>query len=357
MGGERTLAESWAAAGAPAFLAAARDMDRSFALYGVDAAGGDVFRLPLPARAHAGAAHPQAPLAVVFARRPGTFGLVIDCARAREVARLETPAERHFMGHGCFSSDGELLLTAENGYGDRQGRIGLWARDKGWRRVGEYPSHGIGPHDILPLPGGGYVIANGGIATHPAREREKLNLATMRPNLAYVDAAGRLEEVVELDPALHQASIRHLALRNDGLVAFAMQHEGDAAEACPLLGLHRRGEAPRLLAAEEPLQRGLCGYVGAVAFGADGARVAITSPVGGVVHVHALSGGPVEVLSRPDICGLGLAGGRLMATDGLGGIARLDGPAPGLIAAWDRNWDNHIIPLPRGRAPAGIPLP
>lgn len=341
----------WAAAGAPVFLAAARDMDRSFALYGVDATGADAFRLPLPARAHAGAAHPQAPLAVVFARRPGTFALVVDCAEGRALARLETPEGRHFMGHGCFSHDGALLMTAENGYDDGRGRIGLWSR-QGWRRQGEFLSHGIGPHDILPLPGGGHVIANGGIATHPARGPAKLNLATMRPNLAYVDAEGRLEELVELAPDMHRASIRHLAVRGDGLVAFAMQFEGDAAEARPLLGLHRRGGPVRLLAAEDEVgRRSLAGYVGAVAFDAGGARVAITSPVGGVVQIFDVASGRlVEAATRPDICGLGLAGGRLVATDGLGGIARLDGPAPGLIGARARAWDNHVIPVDPGKS-------
>lgn len=331
---------AWAAAGAPAFLAAARDLDRSFALYGVDAAGRDAFRLPLPDRAHAGAARPDRAEAVIFARRPGTFALALDCITGREIARMATPAGRHFMGHGCFAADG-TLLTAENGYADGPGRIGLW-RD--WQRVGEWRSHGIGPHDILPH-GAGYVIANGGIATHPASGREKLNLATMRPNLAYVDAEGRLEELVELPWDMHLASIRHLAVQ-DGLVAFAMQYEGDAAEARPLLGLHRRGEQVRLLQAEEVTQRGLCGYVGAVAFSADGAQVAITSPVGGVAHLYDVETGQLAAaLARPDICGLARAGGRLVATDGLGGLAHLDGPAPGLFAARDRAWDNHVIAL------------
>ena len=328
------------------FLAAARDRDRSFALYGVDREGEDVFRLPLPDRAHAGAADPGQGLAVVFARRPGTFGLILDCGTGRELARLETPPGRHFMGHGCFSPDGALLLTAENGYDDQQGRIGLWARDDGWRRMGEFPSHGIGPHDILPRPEVGYVIANGGIATHPAMGREKLNLDTMRPSLAYVEADGRLEDLVELAPEMHQASIRHLAIRGDGLVAFAMQFEGDAAEARPLLGLHRRGCPVRLLAGDDVAQRSLGGYVGAVAFSGDGTRVAISSPVGGVVQIFDVAGGAlVDAVARADICGLALAGGRLIATDGLGGIARLDGPAPGLFAARDRAWDNHVIPL------------
>lgn len=337
---------SWADAGAPAFLAAARDPDRSFALYGVGADGSDVFRIPLPARAHAGAAHPARPVAVVFARRPGTYGLALDCMTGQTLARLETPPGRHFMGHGCFSHDGSLLMTAENGYDDGNGRIGLWSAT-GWERVGEFPSHGIGPHDIQPLPGGmDYVIANGGIMTHPDHGRDKLNLDTMRPNLAYVGGDGRLLERVELDPALHRASIRHLSVRGDGLVAFAMQFEGDTAEAPPLLGLHRRGGEARLLTAGEALQPGLGGYVGAVAFSRDGRRVAVSSPVGGQVHVYdSEDGSLIAAVARADVCGLGLAGDALIATDGMGGVLRLDPGTTPVIAARNRNWDNHVISL------------
>ena len=55
---------------------------------------------------------------MAFARRPGTFALVIDCAEGREVARLHTPEGRHFYGHGAFTPDGGLLFTTENAIED-----------------------------------------------------------------------------------------------------------------------------------------------------------------------------------------------------------------------------------------------
>lgn len=337
----------WADAGAPAFLAAARDPDMSYALYGVDAGGADVFRIPLPARAHAGAAHPSRPIAVAFARRPGTYAVALDCVSGQPLARLETPAGRHFMGHGCFSHDGALLMTAENGYDTGAGRIGLWNWRDGWRRVGELASHGIGPHDIQRLPGSeNYVIANGGIMTHPTQGRDKLNLDTMRPNLSYIGPKGELLDQVELAPALHRNSIRHLSVRGDGLVAFAMQYEGDIADAPPLLGLHALGQgAPRLLHAGDA-QPGMAGYAGAVAFSRNGARVAISSPMGGHVHLYDSRDGTfLQAIPRADVCGLGLAGDTLVATDGLGGILALEGGESRALAIHTRNWDNHIISL------------
>ena len=53
------------------------------------------------------------------------------------------------------------------------------------------PSGGIGPHEILRLPGARLLaIANGGIHTRPDTGREKLNLDTMRPNLTLMDEDG-----------------------------------------------------------------------------------------------------------------------------------------------------------------------
>ena len=78
----------WAAAGSPDYLAAAALPAGGYCLVGITAAGGECFRLPLPDRGHAAAAHPERPEAVAFARRPGTFALVIDCAEGREIARL-----------------------------------------------------------------------------------------------------------------------------------------------------------------------------------------------------------------------------------------------------------------------------
>ena len=52
---------SWADAGDPAYLAAARAPSGGHALFGLGAEGQDIFRIPLPDRGHAAAAHPSAP--------------------------------------------------------------------------------------------------------------------------------------------------------------------------------------------------------------------------------------------------------------------------------------------------------
>ena len=55
----------------------------------------------------------------------------------------------------------------------------------------------FGPHEIRLLPQGDtLVVANGGIETHPDSGRSKLNLPTMRPNLAYITIDGALKDRV-----------------------------------------------------------------------------------------------------------------------------------------------------------------
>ncbi len=335
----------WADAGSPDWLAAARDADGSFALYGMTLAGEERFRIRLPARGHAAAAHPTAPEAIAFARRPGRFALVLDCVSGRVLHRLDAPQGRHFYGHGCFSADGATLFTTENRIEDGAGRIGLWSRDRDYTRIGEIASGGIGPHDILRLPDSDVlVVANGGIRTDPDRGRDKLNLDTMRPNLGYLTAEGEVLEHIELAPDLHRNSIRHLVAGADGTVAFAMQWQGDPLDPVPLLGLHRRGSVPVLAAAPEPEQRTMQGYAGSVALDPATGRVAVSSPRGGRVHVFDADGDFLTVHRRADICGLGAAPGGFIATDGLGGISTI-GAELTPRKAWPRAWDNHLIRL------------
>lgn len=330
---------SWADAGSPAYLAAAKEADGGYALFGLSRDGTDIFRIPLPGRGHAATAHPDAPEAVAFARRPGTFALVIDCVSGRVAHRLESPDGHHFYGHGAFVAGGEILCTTENHIESGEGRIGFWSRRDGYRRMGEISSGGIGPHEILALPGDQLVVANGGILTHPDHGREKLNLDTMRPNLAYAGMDG-VSDLIDLGAELRQASIRHLA--TDGtLVAFAMQWQGDLPDPAPLLGLHRRGGSPILCSADLTEQLAMDGYAGSVAMSAG--VVGITSPRGGRVHLFGMDGAFRGAVMRPDVCGLAPRGTALMATDGMGGVLALDGDRVAPLTLAGRHWDNHLV--------------
>ncbi|GAW34155.1 hypothetical protein RA2_01200 [Roseovarius sp. A-2] len=335
----------WAAAGNPAYLAAARDASGGFALHGLNAGGQSLFAIPLPARGHAGAGHPIRAEAVAFARRPGSFALVIDCVTGQVRHRLSPPEGRQFNGHGCYARKGARLYTAEQESETSAGRIGVWDAGKGYRRIGDFPSGGIGPHEIRLMPDGQTLaVANGGIATDPT-DRRKLNIGTMRPNLSYLDIAGPILEQIELNPDLRKNSIRHLALRADGLLAFAMQWEGAEGAAPPLLGLHRRGTDPVLPEAPLAAEFAMQGYAGSVAFSGDGAQVAITSPRGGRLHCFSPDGGFLGAFSRADVCGLAPRADGFLLSDGLGGLLALAGLTPRALAQHHLAWDNHIVSL------------
>jgi hypothetical protein len=334
---------TWADAGSPDFLAAARAPNGGFVLCGLTMRGRETFRIPLPARGHAGAGHPIRPEAVTFARRPGTFALVIDCVHGRVLRSLAVPDGSHFSGHGAFSADGETLFTGEIDDVTGAGWIGKWARADDYRRVGRFSSGGIGPHEILRLADGGLVVANGGIVTALDDERTKLNLGTMRPNLSYLATDGTLADQVELIPELHRNSIRHLAAHPDGTVAFAMQWEGDGAVHPPLLGLHRRGRDPILCEAPDALSPRMKNYAGSVAFEDGGRRVAITCPKGGVVALFDHDGRFIDMPERADVCGIGAASGGFTLTDGFGGMMQLKSAGLTPLASFDLSWDNHLI--------------
>ncbi len=331
---------SWADAGSPAYLAAGKLGEDSFVLHGISAAGHSLFQIDLPARGHAAAAHPQRPEAVAFARRPGTFALVLNCVTGLVSHRLTPPEGRQFNGHGAFSPDGSVLMTSEVIAEGSAGRVGLWDAAS-YTRIGEWSSGGTGPHDIKRLADGRLVIANGGIRTDPG-DRTKLNIDTMRPNLTLLSATGEILDQAELDAELRQNSIRHLALSGDD-IAFAMQWEGDEAEPVPQLGLWRPGAAPRLCPPADADAFAMQGYAGSIAAAAG--QIAITSPVGGVLMVFSDQGAPLATLRRADVCGVARAEAGFLATDGQGAVWSCSTAGLQPLSHQATAWDNHLIAL------------
>ena len=331
----------WADAGSPAYLSAAARPDGGYVLCGISAAREVLFQIPLPGRGHAAAAHPERPEAVAFARRPGTFAIVLDCAEGTPKATLSAPAGRHFYGHGAFSRDGAWLYTTENDYDAGRGRIGVWDAAHGYQRVAEFDSGGIGPHDIRRLPGGDtLVVANGGIDTHPETGRTKLNIPTMAPNLSYI-ADGRVVETAAPPAEWHKNSIRHLAVSEAGQVAFGMQWQGDGASPA-LIGFHRRDEAVLLASAPAEELRKMDGYVGSIAFSGTRNEVVATSPRGGVVQVYDARDGGFRVgIALPDASGVAPCASGVLLSSGTGRLVRLAGGSADALT--DLRWDNHLI--------------
>ena len=331
---------TWADAGNPAYLAAAKLPDESYALHGLSTAGTTLFTLPLPARGHAACAHPTRAQAVAFARRPGTYALVLDAVTGTIAHRLTPPDGRQFNGHGAFSANGSVLFTSEQVADGSAGRLGLWDTVN-YIRIGDVSTGGIGPHDVRLLPGGGLVVANGGIETD-ATDRTKLNIPAMQPSLAYLSENGVIDNIITLDQTLHQNSIRHLALF-DGGVAFAMQWEGDPAETPPLLGLHRTDSRPQLYALPDTDAPAMKNYAGSIAV--SGNTVALTSAHGGVVARFALDGTPLPLITRADASGVAPHADGFLLSDGQGAVSLLSVNGLQPLTTEALSWDNHLIAL------------
>ncbi len=258
----------------------------------------------------------------------------------QDLARLTAPAGRHFYGHGAFSAGGDLLFTTENDYANARGLIGVWDARNRYRRLTEFPSGGIGPHDIKRIPGADVlVVANGGIETHPETGRTKLNLPTMRANLTYLGLDGTPHARMDLAPEHQRNSIRHLAVAPNGSVAFAMQWQGDLTADLPLLGLHRDPDAkPQLFASASV--RLMQGYLGSVALDPSGTQIATTSPRSGLLQIVDTHGRSQDT-PIADVCGVAPAPGGFIVTAGTGLVRPPQAPD----IAHDLSWDNHLIAL------------
>ena len=335
------------------YLSARADASGGYRVSGFLADGAKFFDLPLPGRGHAFAVRPGARAAVHFARRPGCFALVVDLARRAVLRTMETPADRHFYGHGTFSQDGRLLYASENDFDGERGVIGVYDAEDDYRRVGEMPSHGIGPHEIaLFSDGETIVVANGGIATHPDLPRVKLNLPTMAPSLCHIDRQnGTLLRELRLDPALHRLSIRHLAVGPADAVAVAMQYEGPAQDLVPLVAIQRNGGALRLLQGPRAVLRAMKNYCGSICFDAGGRTIAVSAPRGGLVTFWDVDAGRhLSSAQVSDGCGVapGTRPGEFLASSGRGGMVVIDARSgatrplavDGLESAL---WDNHLV--------------
>ena len=333
------------------YLGARADAAGGYRASGFRAGGATVFDLPLPARGHSFAIRPGRHEAVVFARRPGRFALAIDTVRGTTVHRFASPADRHFYGHGVFSPDGRLIYASENDFDGERGVIGIYDAETGYARIGEFPSHGIGPHDIRLLSDGRTLaVANGGILTRPDLPRVKLNLPTMRPSLCLVDRCdGGLVREHRLAPRLNRLSIRHLAVGEGDTVAVAMQYEGPTGDLVPLAALYRDGDL-RPLAASPGIWRAMKRYSGGACFDESGRVIAVSAPRGNLVAFwDSRSGAYLSTARLTDGCGLapGARPGTFIASGGTGDVAAIDvrsGAVTPLAIAISEGarWDNHL---------------
>lgn len=338
---------------APLFATACKRANGSYALAILDDAGQILAEVGLPDRGHGMAVSPDGRKIMAFARRPGTFAMLIDPYDSKEPLVIASEPGRHFYGHGCFSADGRLVYAVENDYERVRGVLGVYdVRGTGAQRIGEIETGGIGPHDLLLMPDSKtMVIANGGIQTDPGQPREKLNIESMDPSVAYLDLnSGDVLAQHRLSRDLHKLSLRHMALDGKGQVWVGGQFEGDLQQMPPLVARMTQDTGPVLTEIPDQLASGLQSYIGSVVANRSGDVVATSAPRGGQVMFWSASTG--ELLgAKAVIDGCGLApidGSAFLISDGLGGLRYLEEPeaVPDVLAQVPgMSFDNHMFAL------------
>jgi hypothetical protein len=183
-------------------------------------------QLRVPTRPHGLLAEPDGGLLAV-ALRPGRWLLRLapDGRLRQRIDIADEPLPRRFGGHVVASADGSRLYTTETDSHGGRGRIGV--RDaRTLKKLDDWDSHGVEPHQLLLDREGHVVLANGGIWRD--RDDRKIALDRMEASLVRLHGASGapLGQWRLADPRL---SVRHLAWAHDGLLGVALQAEHDDA--------------------------------------------------------------------------------------------------------------------------------
>lgn len=299
------------------FASAGTLSDGRFAAVIFDEFGNTLKTIALPNRGHDVVCDSQREKGVVFARRPGNFACAFFIKHHHEPIFFLASEGRHFYGHGTFSPDGRLLYATENNFEDASGVIGIYDATDQFKRIGEYSSYGVGPHEMLLMPDQKtLIIANGGIETHPDFGRKKLNIATMQPSIAFVDMkTGDLMERHIMAEAQRKLSIRHMDVHAKGQVIFGCQNVGANSPDVSMLGHVSLGEEAQLMTLGLEVNHMLGGYIGSVACSEAGSEMMATAPKNNVaIILDSRNGNVLKSFKAPNICGATNGNGHFSAT-------------------------------------------
>lgn len=290
--------------------------DNDFGVVGIDADRQIVWQTTMPERVHDIVVQPvlsdqdstmknhSSRDVVVMGRRPSEKFWVLDTATGQVKFAINAANNRHFYGHACYSLDGELLYVTENDTISLDGKIGIYDAYDNYKKIAEYNSHGIGPHELIMHPDSEtLVIANGGIKTEQA-SREELNLDSMRPSLVYLNrhTGALLEQIM---PEHNQMSVRHLAMHDDGTVMIGIQFQGEKHINVPLVLTHKRGDTDfkTLIMPNNQWQR-FHQYIASVAVDSARNLLCVTTPIGGCAAIYDLNTRTlINDVSLPDCAG------------------------------------------------------
>jgi len=341
-----------------AYVAAAKSRLGECSVHCLNQFGETVSETHLNSRGHSFAQNNNGHIAVI-ARRPGEYCLILDSS-GQKVCEFQAQDNRHFYGHGVFDTNGEYLYLTENDYSNTRGVVGVYKVNDAYKRVAEFESYGVGPHEILlNVAGSQLIIANGGIETHPDTGRKKLNLETMRPSLVFIDiASGDLIKEFDFPPALHGNSIRHMSINSVGDIFLALQNQNVEGEKVLLAMVQSKYESIEKIELPLELETKLTSYIGDVALDLSHEFLAASAPYGNVLLIKKLRSDCVVELNIEDVCAISATNDayQFVVSSGLGEIYLVEiqeDSSENIIAnivlladyKGERQWDNHILTI------------
>lgn len=243
------------------------------------ASGSRVSSIYLGFRAHGFAQ--QGNHLVVFPRRPGNRFAIIDLDSFEILGVVTAPKDRHFYGHGAFTADGRTFLATENNLASLGGSIGVYELDRSARRVGEIDLPLAGPHEIVRAgPSDRFLIALGGLQTHPDYRRAAFNLPTFRSQVISLNFESRTFDAFDFWSGTEGVSLRHLAMDDKGRIYVGGQKKDMARARTAQVAWYVDGQVVKPIEISDLT----AGYVSSVA--ARGKQALITSKeTGRLVHL------------------------------------------------------------------------
>jgi len=190
--------------------------------------------LAVPTRTHGLLVQPDGGF-VAVAVRPGSWIVRCDAqGQAVQWLRMDSePEGRTLDGHVCASADGQWLYTAETSARSGQGWVSV--RDsQTLRKVAQWRTYGVEPHQLLLDASGNLMVANGGILRAEGDKKRDLqlmdsSLVRMNPTTGERLGQWRLKD--------QRLGIRHMAWSQP-----VATKGSSLAKATPLLGIALQNE-------------------------------------------------------------------------------------------------------------------
>ena len=311
--------------------------------------GSEVSKVKLPFRAHDSIVLSDLRKLIIISRRPENKFFVFDLKKLIISDTIMAPTGRHFYGHGVYSEETKLLYLTENNYkypDERSGSIGIYSPYKNFKRVGELPSYGIGPHELKVDNNSNLVVANGGVLTHPDYPRVKLNITNIESNIALINKkSGLLKKTIKLPKKYKELSIRHIDIDlNKNIYA-----------GCQIYNRKSKGFLSTIFKCSKrnieffkfpKVFQGINNYIGTVKFLGKENFVIASFPRSGKVMVWENRNlNLVSYLNHYDACGLAINPytEEPLISSGKGNIFSID--KENIISNKKYNFDNHFLAL------------